>query len=240
VPEVVYIDEIEMVAYNGADGAIKFQSFEHASATMYDYPVIADVDDDGHAEIVVVHDAFSSGISIYGDATDSWAPARGVWNQHDYTITNIEDDLSVPVGAAPNFTIYNSFHSASSVVPGGSLGAELQGEILGVCPDDCDMGVLRVVARAMNTGENEVEAGVVVALYGRTSEGDALLGTQTIAAGIPSGRTSEGLSFDVSTDDLVGVDALWLSVDDDGTGVGRVPECLEDDNGFLYDGELCP
>ncbi len=240
VPEVVYIDEIEMVAYNGADGVIKFQSFEHASATMYDYPVIADVDNDGHAEIVVVHDAFSSGISIYGDATNSWAPARGVWNQHDYTITNIEDDLSVPVGAAPNFTVYNSFHSASSVIPGASLGAELQGEILGVCPDDCDVGVLRVVARAMNTGENEVAAGVVVALYGRSSEGDVLVGTQTIAEPIPSGRTSVGLSFDVSTEDLVGVDALWLSVDDDGSGLGRVPECVEDDNGYLYDGELCP
>ena len=146
----------------------------------------------------------------------------------------------MPVGAAPNFTVYNSFHSASSVIPGASLGAELQGEILGVCPDDCDVGVLRVVARAMNTGENEVAAGVVVALYGRSSEGDSLVGTQTIAEPIPSGRTSVGLSFDVSTEDLVGVDALWLSVDDDGSGLGRVPECVEDDNGYLYDGELCP
>lgn len=240
VPEVVYIDEVEMVAYNGADGVIKFLSNEHASATMYDYPVIADVDADGHAEIVVVHDAFSSGMSIYGDATDSWAPARKVWNQHDYTITNINDDLSVPVTAIPNFTVYNSFHSALAVAPGATLDAELEGDLIGVCTDDCDRGTLHVVGRAKNTGGSEVPAGIIVALYGRGSNPDILLATATIPDAIPSGRTSAGIAFDVNTADLDGVDSLWLVVDDDGTGTGAISECLEDDNGFLYDGELCP
>ncbi len=240
VPEVVYIDEIEMVAYNGTDGAVKFLSNEHASATMYDYPVIADVDADGHAEIVVVHDAFESGMSVYGDATDSWAPARSVWNQHDYTITNINDDLSVPVTAVPNFTVYNNFHSALAVAPGETLNAELEAEVLGVCTEDCDAGTLRVVGRAKNTGGSEVPAGIPVALYGRGSGPDVLLATATIPDAIPSGRTSEGIEFVVSTADLGDADSLFLAVDDDGTGTGVVSECLEDDNGFLWEGELCP
>ncbi len=240
VPEVVYIDEVEMIAFNGADGAVKFLSTEHASATMYDYPVVADVDADGHAEIVVVHDAWSSGMSVYGDATNSWAPARKVWNQHDYTITNINDDLSVPVTAIPNFTVYNSFHSALAVAPGATLDAELEGEIVGTCTDDCDTGTLHVVGRAKNTGGSEVPAGIQVALYGRGADPDKLLATATIADAIPSGRTSGGIPFDVSTADLDGVDSLWLVVDDDGTGTGAISECLEDDNGFLYDGGLCP
>lgn len=240
VPEVVYIDEIEMVAFNGADGVVKFQSNEHGSVTMYDYPVVADVDADGHAEIVVVHDAFSSGMSVYGDAADTWAPARAVWNQHDYTITNIEDDLTVPVTAVPNFTVYNSFHSALALKPGEALGAELEAEILGVCTEDCDAGTLRVVGRARNTGSADVPAGVSVALYGRGSGDDVLLAVTALSEGVASGMTSPGVSFEVDTALLDGVSALWMVVDDDGAGHGTLTECLEDDNGFLYDGDLCP
>ena len=55
---MVYIDEVEMAAYDGATGALKFYSTEHSSATIFDYPVIADVDGDDHAEIVVCHDGY--------------------------------------------------------------------------------------------------------------------------------------------------------------------------------------
>ena len=240
VPEVVYEDERQVVAYNGPDGVVKFQTNEHASATMYDYPVIADVDADGHAEIVVVHDGYSTGMSVYGDATNSWAPARKVWNQHDYTITNINDDLSVPVTAVANFTVYNSFHSALSSAPGEALNAEIEAEIVSVCRDDCDAGWLTVVARPRNTGSSEIPAGLNVALYGRTSSGDVLLDTETITDAIPSGKTSTGVEFRVATSDLAGVDSLWFQADDDGTGTGSVAECIEEDNGFLFDGELCP
>ncbi len=240
IPEVVYEDEVEVVAYNGLDGTVKFQTNEHASDTMYDYPVIADVDADGHAEIVVVHDQYSTGMSIYGDATNSWAPARKVWNQHDYTITNINDDLSVPVTAVPNFTVYNSFHSAMNSAPGVALDAELQAEIVSVCTDDCDAGTLRVVARADNTGGSEIPAGLQVALYGQTSSGNVLLKTADVPDAIASGKSSAGIELDVATADLVGVTALWFVVDDDGTGTGAVAECLEDDNGIAYTGDLCP
>ncbi len=240
IPEVVYIDEIQMIAYNGADGTIKFQSNEHASATMYDYPVIADVDADGHAEIVVVHDAYTTGISIYGDVANTWAPARGVWNQHDYTITNINDDLSVPTDAITNFTVYNNFHSALALPPGDALGAQLEGEILGICTDDCDSGTLHVSGRVLNTGASEVPAGVEVALYGITGGGDVLLDTVATPDAIPSGRTSEGLDFSVDTALLTGVTSLQMFVDDDGTGTGAIAECLESDNGALFEEALCP
>ncbi len=240
VPEVVYVDEVEMIAFNGADGAVKFRSTDHASPTMDDYPVIADVDADGHAEIVVAHGGWTSGISVYGDAANSWAPARKVWNQYEYTITNINDDLSVPVSAVPNFTVYNSFLSALAIAPGARLDAELEGEIVGVCLDDCDIGTLRVVGLAKNTGVSEAPAGIQIALYGRGGEPDRLLATARLADAIPSGRTSAGILFDVPGADLDGVDSLWLVVDDDGTGTGVLSECLEDDNGFLWIGDLCP
>jgi hypothetical protein len=49
--------------------------------------IVADIDNDGNAEIVFVENrngagATTQGLRIYGDATDSWAATRRVWNQH--------------------------------------------------------------------------------------------------------------------------------------------------------------
>lgn len=238
--EVVYIDEVEMIAFNGPDGAEKFWTDKHASDTMYDYPVIADVDNDGHAEIVVAHDGFyPAGFSVYGDETNSWTPARKVWNQHPYTITNINDDLSVPVSAVQNFTTYNSFHSALPLAPGESLGDELDAEILSICEDDCDNGSLLVIARGRNTGNGEVPAGISFALYARTDGVDALLGTATTTKATPAEMTTEAVSFTVDAADVKGADDLWVVVDDDGTGTSHLAECVEDNNGGIAHGPFC-
>ncbi|MDP2309631.1 MAG: VCBS repeat-containing protein [Pseudomonadota bacterium] len=236
VPEVVYIDEVEMVAYNGADGVVKFLSREHASVTMYDYPVIADLDGDGHTEIVVANQG-DDGITIYQDATNSWAPSRAVWNQHAYTITNINDDLSVPVTAIPNFTLYNSYHSALPTVGGEALGNELEAEILDVCADDCDSGTLRVWGRGRNSGNGDLEAGIQISLYGTPD--DVLLGTAVTTAITPALMSTESVEFVVDTALLDGVTGLELRVDDDGTGTGLIAECVETNNGFAEAGSWC-
>ncbi len=237
VPEIVYIDEVQMVAFNGADGVIKFQSYEHGSVTMYDYPVIADTDGDGHTEIVVANQGSQGGITVYQDATNSWAPSRDVWNQHAYTITNINDDLSVPIDAVPNFTTYNSYHSALPTIDGETLGNELEAEILDVCADDCDAGMLRVWGRGMNTGNGDLEAGIRVALYG--TPGGVLLGTAETTTPTPALMTTESIEFLVDVALLAGITGLELHVDDDGTGTGVIAECVEINNAFGLDGELC-
>jgi hypothetical protein len=206
---------------------------------MYDYPVIADVDADGHAEILVANQSNSGGLVVYGDRDNSWAPARKVWNQHAYTITNINDDLSVPQDATPNFTVYNSYHSALSAPPGEALSAELESEILDICEDDCDSGTLHVLVRAKNTGSSDVDPGVTLALYARTDAGMLLVATTTLGAVLPSEMASAGIELDVAADDVRGASALYLVVDDDGTGTGWVAECLEDNNGFQLDGPFC-
>jgi len=239
IPEVVYIDEVEMIAFNGSDGAIKFHTNEHSSATMYDYPVIADVDANGHADIVVVHDSWSSGLSVYRDLADSWAPARQLWNQHAYSITNINDDLSVPTTAVPNFTVYNNWHSALALPPGGALAADVTGEILEVCELDCDAGSLRVLVRVNNTGSQVVPAGLPVALYGTSGTGSELLATGATASDLNPELSTGGIELVVDAAALDGVTGLYLVVDDDGTGTGRLAECLEDDNGYLLDGAVC-
>jgi hypothetical protein len=238
IPEVVYLDEVQMVAYNGADGRVKFKTDEHRSVTMYDYPVVADIDGDDHAEIIIASQG-TYGLAVFEDATNSWAPARDVWNQHAYSITNIQDDLGVPVSATPNFTVYNSFHSALAMAAGESLGDDVATEILEVCQDDCDDGVLRVIGRGQNTGNGTLEAGLRFALYGLTDDGQRLLATASTASPTPAQKTTEALAFDVAAADLAGVTALRLVADDDGSGTGAVAECVETDNDMLLEGTFC-
>jgi hypothetical protein len=235
----VYIDEVEMIAFNGADGVIKFHSTDHASATMYDYPTVADVDNDGHAEILVAHDGMDAAVTIFGDAQNSWAPARKVWNQHAYSITHINDDLSVPVTAVPNFTTYNNFRSGVALPPGETLGDDLQIEIVSVCEEDCDTGYLRVVVRVLNKSNRELAAGVPFSLYVRTATEDVLVGTQTTPAAIPSGKSSKGLVFSVEASLASQAEGLLAKADDNGSGTGMVSECVENDNEFYEEGPFC-
>lgn len=238
-PEVAYIDEVEMAVYDGATGALKFYSRDHASDTMYDYPIIADVDGDDHAEIVVAHAGWDAAVSIYGDADNSWAPARKVWNQHAYSITNINDDLSVPTTATPNFSSYNSWHSAFDREAGTSLTDDLEGEILGVCEDDCDGGVLRVAGRLINRSDAPLDAGIAVALYAVIDGEYVIADVAVTTVETPSGMTGEVMDFEVATELAKEAASLVIRADDDGTGTGAVSECSEDNNIDIEAGGFC-
>jgi len=238
IPEVVYIDEVEMVAYDGPTGAVKFYSRDHASNTMFDYPTIADVDADDHAEILVCHNGWSYAMSVFGEATNTWATARKVWNQHAYDITNINDDLTVPVTATPGFRDSNTWHSAIATT-GDALGVDLQSEVLQVCTDECDRGRVYVTVRADNTALDAVEPGAQIALYAVVDGHNQLIATKTVDEAIASGWTSAGLVFTVDSADLAGAEAVWVRVDDDGTGTGSIDECSEENNGFWFDGPFC-
>ena len=76
-------------------GGAQQSSFAFDETTIMQYPVIADVDADGQAEIVSVG---SNRLNIFKSANPSspWSPARRVWNQYMYNSVNVNDDLTVP------------------------------------------------------------------------------------------------------------------------------------------------
>jgi hypothetical protein len=113
--EVVYADECFMRIYDGATGDV-LQSVPRSARTGWEYPVIADVDGDGHAEIVVgtndnnpgftcpdddrlkpeTKSAPTHGITVWGNA--GWAGSRPVWNQYSYYVSHVNDDGTIPAG----------------------------------------------------------------------------------------------------------------------------------------------
>ena len=74
------------------------------SGTIAEYPVVADVTGDGHAEIVVASAPApwnlsnpQGSIRVFGSATPgAWSSARKVWNQWAYNSVNINEDMTVP------------------------------------------------------------------------------------------------------------------------------------------------
>ena len=97
--EIVHAAEADLRVFRGADGVVLFR-VANGSATAADSVVVADVDADGEAEIVSATDGayegVTPGVRVYGEANGRWASARRIWNQFQYSVTNVNDDGTVP------------------------------------------------------------------------------------------------------------------------------------------------
>ena len=84
ISHITHIDTIPVYTMN---------SFPFSETTIMQYPVIVDVDADGSAEFVSVG---SSRLNFFKSSTTPWAPARKVWNQYLYNVTNVNENLTIP------------------------------------------------------------------------------------------------------------------------------------------------
>ncbi len=236
--EVVYIDEVAMTVYDGQTGGIKFLDTSHQSNTMMDYPTVADVDADGQAEIVVCNNGFMPALTVYGDQDESWRGARGLWNQHAYSITNINDDLSIPTDPTPGFVEHNTWHSA---VPADRdpVGVDLQTELLEVCTDDCDDGTVQLAVRLVNRGPEDFVDSVDYTVYAYISDTWTPIHTVTYTDGVASGIATDGVVFELDASLFAGASGVKVVVDDDGSGIGVLEECDEANNESIWSGDLC-
>ncbi|MFO0000324.1 MAG: FG-GAP repeat domain-containing protein, partial [bacterium] len=108
--EIAFRDNKHLFVFDGAKGDVLFKT-PMSSITSYEYPVVADVDNDGNAEIITVADSFwaqtHNGIYVIGDLNDTWVSTRKIWNQHSYHITNVNDDGTIPRQEANSWQVYN-------------------------------------------------------------------------------------------------------------------------------------
>ena len=124
--EIVYSDELYHRIFRGTDGAVLFET-PGPSGTLCEHPVIVDVENDGHVEIVFAVNNYAfpgnTGIEIYGN-DQCMVEARCIWNQHTYHITNINDNARVPQVETNNWEVFNNYRTQSP------FGCEL-----GICGD---------------------------------------------------------------------------------------------------------
>ncbi|MDG1483701.1 MAG: FG-GAP-like repeat-containing protein [Myxococcota bacterium] len=232
-PEVVYADESTVRVFNGLDGSIKLQSNNHSSATGFETPIVADVDADGQAEIIMLHGSGSFGLTVYGDLDQSWLPGRQVWNQHAYTITNVDDDGGIPLAQQANWEHYNNFRSGDGGLP-PSEWDDLQPEIVEICVEECPE-VMELSVRVWNRGTGSVAPGVTVVV--RAGYGGPIVAAEVVTSAINTGMSSRGVILRVNMADLGGADPI-VDLDSTSGPMQFMAECDEDNND-LFASKAC-
>ncbi|MBL7828067.1 MAG: VCBS repeat-containing protein [Saprospiraceae bacterium] len=190
ISEVVYRDERDLrILYGGptpfpagVDTERNWYKIACNSSTSDDYPVVADVDNDGETEIAVTGRLnyniwnFSGRLNVFESDSYPWVPCRNVWNQFNYFVVNVNDDLTVPAQqpfhhlelptAGSGKRPLNHYLSQRPVlndnqqpfIPLPDAGAVV--ETIG-----CDSLTLRVHVRICNSGDNQLSGNIPVAFY---------------------------------------------------------------------------
>lgn len=178
--EVIYSDEYHLWMYDGQTGTNLIPSTCNTTGTLWEYPLVADVDNDGQADIVVASNAYGvtcpedgskqSGIRVFGSASGTWVRTRRVWNQHTYHVTNIGEDGRVPAVEVENWKTPGLNNYRQNRQPGAEFGAP--DAVVSVSPQ-CG-GAYGLVARVQNLGSASLPAGVVVGFYAGAAPGTKL------------------------------------------------------------------
>lgn len=240
--EVVYGDETTLWVFDGVTGTVRLQDTSHSSRTLHEYPVVADVDGDGQEEIIVGqggghYDAQFHGLYVLGSASGSWLGDRQVWNQHAYSITNINDDLTLPVPAVANWPSYNTFRSGDLSPQSGGASADAVPYVTS-CAEPCVNGRIELLVRVGNGGMAAMRSRVPVSVYAESGGERIFLQTQYTGPVTQPGWNGRLLGFRLRPED-VPEGEVWVVVDD-ANGVEQVAECHEENNAARVGGLFCP
>lgn len=232
--EILFADQSSFYIFDGATGAVNFESADHGSGTGFEYPTVADVDNDGSAEVIVSSSEHGlyEGITVFGHFTNGWPKSGPTWSVHDFALTNINSDGSVPARPEPYWVKHNVFRARPAIDdPATSdLTIEFTEHCVASCVGD---GLVRIALQAQNVGTKTSFGPTPWALYA-VDDTVSLIATGTLPKIAPGEKTA-GWEVDILATQF-GRAGLMVAIDDDGTGVGVNEECVEDNNqDFLYD-----
>ncbi len=187
----------------------------------------------GDVQVRSVADKYFTGVFVYRDILDRWASSRTMWNQHAYSITNVNDDGTIPSTSkwAQNYLdpTLNNFRQNRQ----GSTSADLA-DITGAldpadaCTQTAD-GKVTFTGKICNRGLRGVGANMPAAFYlGDVDAGKSVC--ETVSNGpVPVG----GCASITCEADGAAVSAgatITMVANDAGGGMRLVDECNYDNN----------
>jgi len=244
--EVIYSDETTLRVYKGSDGTVLWSTC-NTTGTLVEYPLVADVDGDGHADIVAVSNDYSgitcdgtkqTGVRIFGDSLGTWVRTRRVWNQHTYHVTNTEESGATPMVEATNWKVPGLNNFRQNVQPEGEFAAP---DLIVDLRLQCAPEAYGLVARVRNIGEASVPVGVPVYFYeGDPDNGGVSLGMAvTTKVLYPAEAEEVALVLPNPPPGVVdGSSVVWVVVDD-AMPMHAWHECRVDNNRASGTGK-CP
>jgi hypothetical protein len=117
--EAMFADEYKLFAFD-TEG-FPLMEVDRSSGTLIEYPSVADVDNDGSAEILVVSNKnfdmqqLTPTLQVIGDKDDRWIQARRIWNQHTYHVTNVNEDGTIPMVEPPSWSLLNTYRTNAQI-----------------------------------------------------------------------------------------------------------------------------
>lgn len=248
-----------MRVYDGRDGNVRF-CLCNTTATLWEYPVIVDVDTDGHAEIVIASNDYGAafatcpstpalgeceqariaagenlgthGIRVFASPSRDWVGTRRIWNQHTYHVTNVSERGEIPRRERPSWTVPGLNNFRLNVQPGATNLPDL-------VPVDLAVGLSRCSAqmelnfRVENQGWSAASAGVPVSVYvDPDGSGFTLLARVSTTRTLLAGE-AEALSviYDLPAGDADGLARFRVVVNDEGDPApAPITECRPENN----------
>ncbi|HNK44415.1 MAG TPA: VCBS repeat-containing protein [Pseudomonadota bacterium] len=259
--EVVYRDECWLRVYNGPDGKTVFAR-PITSGTALEMPIVADVDNDGHADLIVpsdsiqgngycadqnperdtgmAHTGVTQGVFVLKDPMNRWMPSRPLWNQHTYHITNVNDDGTIPAKETPNWSTYNNYRQniQGTLVKTVPLpDATSKGS---PSPDQVDCSKQwKLYAQVCNRGSDLIATMIPGTFYKkdpRIDPASAICVAYTTAP-IPPGKCEVvSCAWDKPVQGSVD---LWFRANDDGKGARPQPQCKNGNDLSFMPGAHC-
>ncbi len=122
IAEAMYADETQLFVFDGTGSPLL--TAPRQSGTILEYPVVADIDNDGSAEILVVSNfqpaaGGAPALQAIRDVDDRWIQARRIWNQHTYHVTNVREDGTIPAAEPRHWEQLNTFRTNAQIEGGG-------------------------------------------------------------------------------------------------------------------------
>ncbi|HCH64596.1 MAG TPA: hypothetical protein DFR83_17450, partial [Deltaproteobacteria bacterium] len=243
VYEILYADQATFFIFDGSTGATNFSQSGHASGTLWEYPSVADIDNDGSAEIIIGSNNYWmsgwSGITVFGHNGSGWMKSGPTWHSHDFAVTNINPDGSVPASPAPWWQTYNVYRARPAT---DTAAMNLFPSFVDVCAASCEPGgTIEATVHLSNDGGVNSAPDVGVSLYADNGGVLTLIERQVRADVVATGVQTESMTFQFTVEQL-GTDGLVVIADDDGTGaeLGVQDECDESDNEAVWIESVCP
>ncbi len=227
VLEVIHSDEKNLRMFDAQTGTQLYFTL-NTSPTVYEYPVVVDIDGDKEAEIIItgyefdVDGAQTPGVRVFEAQNGAWADAGSVWGSHSFHIDNVRENSSIPLLEEPSWLTHNTYRVQRSPLP----------DPLGM--PDFSVGDLRLIdqgpgrlpiarVRVGNAGPVDAHSPPMLGLY----RGDpAAGGTLLRQLRLDTLRPSRFQIVDLGEVSTAGSGQLYAVVDQQ----GRARECREQNN----------
>ena len=221
-PETAHMDHEYFSLRKGING-LRWWRTCNSNGTLWEFPLIADLDGDGAAEILISANDYwqgyvcpddqsrQRGLRVYEASVGAWMPTTSTWNQHAYSITNIADDGAIPAQAPHPWLDAQTRGYRRPRAPAPDWRApDLRVRSTSVA---CDDGY-RVTLELENAGLASAPAGVVIELREGSEAGPLIAQAVTDAALTPaSARLVEIDAGQVSEAVRTGLTPIHVALD---------------------------